>query len=195
MRQTQNQAFFLIATFLLIGLCTTPDSAVAKKCGRGCQRTMDNACTVEARLWAAAEQAIKQGIRVTSCCRSPQYNALLRQCGYFPAKRSAHMSGQAIDLIVSPRNCNSGYLQRIGFPPVCPYYHHGHCHVQTRCGTAASAGQARAKSQKRAQKVRNYNRSGRGGDWNEQGRSRSSRRRNYATPKPWAETFWSEVAR
>lgn len=141
---------YLFCVFILASSGFT-ESARAKGCGLGCQRSMGS-CTVNPMLWNAALAARNSGVPLTSCCRSPEYNAQLRSCGYRPAVNSLHMSGNAIDLLIRPANCNSGYLSRFGFLRVCPLYHAGHCHISS-CGTATSYRQARsAETQKLRQR-------------------------------------------
>ncbi len=195
-------AFFNITILFAAGLIMYSAPASAGKCGRGCQQSMDGACTMEPRLWRAA---IESRFTLTSCCRSPQYNAQLRSCGYFPSSRSAHMTGQAVDIKISPKNCNARYLQGIGFPPVCPHYHHGHCHVQTRCGNAQTASRARERVRhQRAPAIRSQSRA-RISSGRTRGRSskvstktrRSAPRSNYRSISeiPWYEKIFSEIAR
>ena len=192
--------FSIFSLSLVAGLYFGPITADAAKCGRGCQRSMDDVCTVEKNLWDAA---VASGIRMTSCCRSPQYNALLASCGYAPARNSAHMTGQAIDLALSPSNCTKGYLQGRGFPNICPYYHANHCHVSSRCGSASTATQAGHRTRERATGIREHNRD------RATGTSRRSGVSSRVTPdsrrykprnidhgaRPWTETFWSEISR
>ncbi|NJL24100.1 MAG: hypothetical protein HC902_02220 [Calothrix sp. SM1_5_4] len=144
-------AMALVTLFLL-----TPSADARRSgCGKGCQRSMGQ-CTVNSALWNAAMTARQAGVRLTSCCRSPAYNAQLRACGYKPSPSSSHMSGNAIDLLVSPSRCNRRSLSAYGFANVCPDYHAGHCHI-SQCGTAQTYRKAKAAAQDRARRHRQEN--------------------------------------
>lgn len=143
------------AILILFMLIAAPETQAAG-CGAGCQRTMGN-CRVNESLWSAVIAARQAGLRVTSCCRSPAYNRQLRACGYFPAISSAHMSGNAVDLIISPGRCRKEALRAYGFDNVCPDYHYGHCHI-TQCGTPRSYIAAQQRAREEARRIREQNR-------------------------------------
>lgn len=142
----------MIAFLFSVLLSYAPNAEAG--CGLGCQRQMGN-CTVDSQLWNAAASS---GYKMNSCCRSPEYNARLRSCGYQPARNSSHMTGRAVDLNVPPRLCNSRYLKSIGFPDVCPIYHNPpHCHV-AMCGTQQTYRQARETGRRQIRQIRQRNR-------------------------------------
>ena len=144
--------FAILLLFLLI---SAPDGQAAS-CGAGCQKAMGS-CRVNEALWGAAMTARQAGLRVTSCCRSPAYNRRLRACGYFPSPSSTHMSGNAIDLIISPRLCKREHLRAYGFDNVCPDYHYGHCHI-TQCGTPRTYQAAQRRAREEVRRIREQNR-------------------------------------
>ncbi len=149
-----NRNIFIVAAALILSVFSVENTEAAG-CGAGCQRSMGS-CTVNSSLWASLSAARESGVRATSCCRSKEYNTRMRSCGYFPSPSSAHMSGNAVDLIVSPARCNSRNLAQYGFSNVCPHYHYGHCHVQ-QCGTPRTARAARERVPSRAARIRRDN--------------------------------------
>ena len=133
--------YSLVITLLALSVLTVTNTLTSSAdaggaCGRGCHRSMGS-CTVEPGLWSGAMNARKHGVTLTSCCRTKSYNQELAACGYPVARNSKHMSGQAVDIKVSPANCNGRSLARYGFHNVCPLYHFNHCHVSI-CGDARS---------------------------------------------------------
>lgn len=145
----------IFAGFMALG-ALAGQAAQAAGCGKGCQKAMGS-CRVNSSLWDAAMTARQKGVRVTSCCRSPAYNRQLRACGYFPSPSSSHMSGSAVDIIVSPSRCKARFLRAYGFENVCPLYHHGHCHI-SQCGTPRTVQRAREATHERARQIRRDNR-------------------------------------
>lgn len=153
----KNLKRFILGIFsafsMTIGLSIS-EPVTARSCGMGCQQSMGS-CTVNSGLWNAAMSARASGIPVTSCCRSPEYNARLRSCGYQPAVNSLHMSGRAIDLGVSPSQCNSRSLARYGFSNVCPLYHANHCHI-SMCGRPGDYQRGYTYQEQRNKQLRQY---------------------------------------
>ena len=157
MEDLKSKTLYILTTALLLaGTFYSLDSEARRSCGAGCQRSMGS-CTVKPDLWAAVQNAASAGVRSNSCCRSEEYNNRLRSCGYRPARRSHHMTGNAVDLNVSPRACNARSLARYGFNNVCPHYHANHCHVQ-KCGTAGSYKRAQTETRQRGREIQRRNR-------------------------------------
>jgi hypothetical protein len=167
-------------TLIVAVLAYSPDSEAARRrrsgpvCDRGmlganCVSSMGNPageyCQMDPLLLSLIDFSTQKtklgGHRVNSCCRTNTYQANLRACGYPAARVSNHVSGRAVDLAISPKNCNQNFLLGVGMPKMCPLYHFNHCHVAL-CGDQASYNQARERQRQRDEEIRRRIENGQG---------------------------------